>query len=252
MSQPNQEPQSVITDELLRERIRQIVTDIKQPPVLIRLSTNTLVAGLITVLVAGSVGAFLTYRYEVKRVEREHALASQRADIERQAKLTESEVARSFEVFDHISRLLDRRLYRTMRRVWGHKNKVSGEEMEKRNNAYREVLYEWNENLNRNLSLTQRYFGEGMRKVFENYINRDFVCLQELLDKDKPDLAVTEKKLYETNKYVYAFNVEMLARIQERRVGMLSTDLDRMTQPIPEPVDCKCEEPKICKWPLPS
>jgi hypothetical protein len=76
---------------------------------------------------------------------------------------SEAEVVKASEVFNDISHLLDRRQYRTRRLISAYKANDS-KEIKEWNDAYQKVLVEWNEGLNRNLALTQGYFGEDVRE----------------------------------------------------------------------------------------
>lgn len=79
---------------------------------------------------------------------------------------SEAEVVKASEVFNDISHLLDRRQYRTRRLIAAYKAN-DREEIKKWNDSYQEVLVQWNEGLNRNLTLIQGYFGGDMQKKLD-------------------------------------------------------------------------------------
>src|ERR1700722_2241688 len=78
-------------------------------------------------------------------------------------RLLEVERGEASKVFDEVSRLMDKRLYRMMKLHWTLKRGASEEDVKQHLQEYREVLYEWNDALNRNLALTEAYFGPKIR-----------------------------------------------------------------------------------------
>jgi hypothetical protein len=51
---------------------------------------------------------------------------------------------------------------------------ASAEALDEAMSSYRDVLYEWNDNLNRNLALVQCYFGKDARKLLEGTLYEKF------------------------------------------------------------------------------
>lgn len=139
-------------------------------------------------------------------------------------KLYQTEIYNANQVFEDISKLMDKRLYRTRRLIWGS---MGGKEiiiLERRNN-YREFLIEWNDNLNRNLARIHRYFGEDMRVEFENDISKYFVSLDSkiglsLKRKDYKNMSKLNDEVNEFNPKIYNYNIKMLKAIQSGRVGI--------------------------------
>ena len=120
---------------------------------------------------------------------------------------------------------MDKRLYR-MRRVHnGLEGRVRPERMSERWDAYREVLFEWNENLNRNLAMTQRYFGDDERNVLEIQINEGFRRLGALLEggdypeDDRSPYQVRQQQADSLNHHIYQFDVRLISAIQRGEVG---------------------------------
>src|SRR5689334_9785269 len=95
------------------------------------------------------------------------------------AQLAASERKRSVEIFEEVSRLLDKRLYRLRLLYWslpvGSSLGVRSELADQRMTDYRTVLYDWNDGINRNLALIQQYFGDDARYEFDNVIGIHFV-----------------------------------------------------------------------------
>jgi hypothetical protein len=112
-----------------------------------------LVAGFaLTSVLGGLLGYFLQNRVWA------HQHDVQRRDEERQQAL---------KTFEEVSLRLDRRLYRMRRLYWAARRKAQGAGDEagvtSAQNDYREVLAEWNDNLNRTLALVETYFGNPTR-----------------------------------------------------------------------------------------
>jgi hypothetical protein len=137
----------------------------------------------------------------------------------------ESERAAATSVFEELSRLMDRRLYRMRRILWGIQSGRGADEMSQRWEDYREVLFQWNDNLNRNLALVQRYFGAEYREHLEWTISEGFRTLgnelerssREAQDRDRLDsLAALADKV---NNDIYTLDVHMIREIQQGNIG---------------------------------
>lgn len=169
-----------------------------------------LMLGFVLTTVAGS---FLSYRYQIRAWERED-LAQRKQD----------ELARASVIFDDISKLLDRRLYRTRSVVWALKDRMPKSTVDQQREVYRVSLAEWNESLNRNLALIERYFGTDLRSEFEGEITDKFRDLHNELSsiiKNPTDSGIVEleESLNNFNPTIYMFNLEMLECIQRGEVG---------------------------------
>lgn len=102
-------------------------------------------------------GGLLGYYFQNRSWQQQH-----------QVRLLESERLAAEEVFSEVSRLMDTRMYKMRKVFWGIQGEMGKAEMEIRWSDYREILDEWNINLNTNLALLHRYFGRGAREIFEN------------------------------------------------------------------------------------
>ncbi|OPC76477.1 hypothetical protein B4N89_46445 [Embleya scabrispora] len=142
--------------------------------------------------------------------------------------LADQELQLALRIFEEISRLLDKRLYR-LRLLAGEATPPNtgarSALAESHMDAYRAVLFEWNDGINRNLALVQRYYGAEMRDRLDNTIGAAFVDLGrevEALWKGagqlRPDL---ETRLRQLGGLVYHFNLEMIEAVQQRDVGLL-------------------------------
>ena len=149
-------------------------------------------------------------------------------------RLAEQERILATKVFESISSLMDKRLYRMRQLNWKIRNDtVSAEALEEAMNSYRDVLYEWNDNLNRNLALVQCYFGKDARKFLEGTLYEKFREIGSFLEQgylDKistGDIAVFKKNksnISELRDDVYKLNVKMIELIQKSEVGVFSPD----------------------------
>jgi Tfp pilus assembly protein PilN len=191
--------------------------------------TTLLVGFVLTSVLGGALGVLF------QRRTWEHQHQVQAADLKRQ---------QASQVFDEISRLLDRRLYRLRLLNWRLQAKAEGKphtDLDSKMQDYRDALREWNENVNRNLALLQRYFGVGMRDQFDNEIGMCLVHLGYLVEiewrrahevaepSSRPALTITYEDLSveieAAADAVYEFNLRMLDRIdgQDQHVGSITT-----------------------------
>ena len=136
----------------------------------------------------------------------------------------DSEAARL--VFEDVSRIMDKRLYRLSQlRIWIDRG--DPRRLARAIADYRDMLREWNDAINRNLSLLQFHFGTSIREQFDFGVGRDFVeagalaeSLYRALPARDPDqdqrLAARIESL---RKQVYDFNLALLdalGRIRDR------------------------------------
>jgi len=144
-------------------------------------------------------------------------------------KLQEEEQKVATNIFEQISTVMDKRLYRSRLWFWRMESNESPEEIYKYLNQYRLVLYEWNDNLNRNLALIQRYFGKDLKIHFLNEINDKFGSIGSDLEKMykgsfKDDILEIDKKMDSLNITIYKFNVALITLIQNRKIGTFRDD----------------------------
>ena len=92
----------------------------------------------------------------------------------------EKELSESQAAFEEISRLLDRRLYRTRQFLWGFDR--SPEELEARLGEYRKAVTRWNDNVNRILALLAIHFSDEIRNILDNDLGAEFVNVGRLLE----------------------------------------------------------------------
>ena len=129
------------------------------------------------------------------------------------------------QVFEELSRTMDKRLYRVRRVHNGLGSNLSKEKMSDCWETYREVLFEWNENLNRNLALVQRYFEDGARNELESKIQAQFIEFGRLLEGGSYPENIKSK--YDHRQYladklndvIYQFDIGLISDIQSDNIG---------------------------------
>lgn len=168
---------------------------------------------MLTTVVGGLIGAYLQHR----SWSNQWIAQKNTRDIELATK-----------AFERISSLVDKRNYRMRRLLWGLQSNVDDIEFGMRLNHYREVLFEWNDNLNANLAIARFYFGDDVRRELENEIGRSFlqageglqcalkyrIADQEFQTCKENELVDTEKILEQVGYKIYHFNLSMLSAIE--------------------------------------
>ncbi len=162
-------------------------------------------------------------------------------DYQERARAQSSETEAATRVFEDVSKLMDRRIYRMRQLNWKVRD-FDGEarhEAEAAMKSYQQVLYEWNDALNRNRALVLRYFGkkteaENFGPTHEGFKDAGD-CLEEYYRlrlglKDSPGerdrrcagrarYDPIDEKLKELEQRVYTLNLKMIRLIQEGKVG---------------------------------
>ena len=150
---------------------------------------------------------------------------SNSANIQRQKEQANHAIQEATKIFEEISRLMDKRLYRMRRINMGMGSDTKNEEMNKRWDAYRSTLFEWNENLNRNLALIQMYFGQDARNILEHEIQSRYIKFGAMLEsaRDSNGNSSSYKKRNivadELNNYIYQFDLILIEKIQNGNVS---------------------------------
>lgn len=198
-----------------------------------------LVIGFLLTSVAGG---FLTYLFQKRRWN-----ADQR----------ESERRSAGDVFAEVSRLMDRRLYRMWILHWtitGRRDDDASEAL----TWYRAVLDEWNENLNRNLALVHRYFGEAAWSYLDRVLYEEFVRLGKELErrykeeqgsKSRNQLRF-EDELKALSDDVYNFDGFMVSLIQRGQIGIYQRPSEAARHRVPwqSELDVGSRGPQVAAW----
>jgi hypothetical protein len=150
------------------------------------------------------------------------------------AKMFESERATATKLFEDLSRLMDKRLYRMRQVYWKLQRHTRGaEELESQMAVYRELLSEWNDSLNRNLALTEAYFGPEVRSHLEGKVYEGFSSIGRLLeDSYRADPSADHTRQFQSisrsltgiGAEIYMLNARMISQIQRGRVGIFMKD----------------------------
>ena len=127
-------------------------------------------------------------------------------------------------IHEHISLLLDKRIYRSRRLYYSFNDRDVRKINNKCKNCFEEfndILYEWNDSLNSNIAKVYSYFGEKDGTFFQGRLCADLRWIGILLrryyfdTKDKPSLKNINKAIDITNERIYKMNKNMLLKIKE-------------------------------------
>ena len=176
---------------------------------------------LITFLLTSVLGAWLAKRHQHRNWLHQKDVS----DREEERRVAET-------IFLEISQLMDRRLYR-MRQVLWSLNRGDAARIAQKMEEYRQILYDWNDNNNKNLSRLEQYFGPEKRRHFEFRISRDFIFIGMLLEKwyqgndSHSPFKVMFEKIDGLNALVYNFDKELLLAIQSNKVGRFRIETEK-------------------------
>ncbi|HZA26518.1 MAG TPA: peptidoglycan-binding domain-containing protein [Actinomycetota bacterium] len=144
----------------------------------------------------------------------------------------ESERTAAASVFDEISRAMDERLYRMRLVYWGIKQ-GNDERIVSAMGKYREALFKWNDNLNRNLALAYRYFGRDVWAFLSGVLYEEFAIIGRHLEgqvRHRGDPAarpghadrpyVSGRRLQALSNDIYDLNRFIISMIQRGWVGL--------------------------------
>ncbi len=168
---------------------------------------------LLGFLLTSVIGGFLSFWYQARAWEREDS-----------AKRHQEQLTRASAVYEEVSRLMDKRLFRLRTLEGALEQGATNEEIAAARQAYRSVVTEWNESLNRNLVLTEMYFGSDARREFEVNITGGFRSLQAqaiktVADPTRDNIAALQSGANEINPHLYLFNQMLLVQLQRGEVG---------------------------------
>jgi hypothetical protein len=135
----------------------------------------------------------------------------------------EKELAEAQAVFDEVSRLLDRRLYRTRQLLWSFDRPLDARQECLKD--YRTVVTEWNDNINRILAMLAIHFSVECRNTIDNEIGAEFRSIGQSLERairndSKPDAPTLGEQLNQHAGRVYNFNLDLLNAIRNRRQSL--------------------------------
>jgi Putative peptidoglycan binding domain len=188
-----------------------------------------LVVGAILTSLGGVLGVLLSNSLQGRSWVRQHEV--QRRD---------EGLAQAQKTFEEISLFLDRRLYRMRRLYWAARDRAAGaaseEEFSAAWSAYREVVTDWNDNLNRILALAGTSFGGGVRAMLETQVYERFASLGRGLDVIVRMVSAADGKQIDVPRFgyrldalshrVYELDTHMLDLLSDQRAG-------RAARPVP-------------------
>ena len=190
-----------------------------------------LVAGAVLTSFGGVLGVLLSSSLQQRSWARQH-------EVQRR----EEELAQAQKTFEEIALFLDRRLYRMRRLHWAARDRAagtaSGEDFSAAWSAYREVVTDWNDNLNRILALIETYFGKGVKAMLETEVYERFASLGRGLDLivrmvaeadgKQVDVPQVGRWLDALSHRIYELDAGMLRILSDERAG-------RPALPAPKP-----------------
>jgi hypothetical protein len=171
---------------------------------------------VLTTVVGGVLGSY----FQNRTWDHQNQIQQAEQDRLHQLQLAEEKREKALQIFDEISRLLDKRLYRVRLLYWSL-SAESGQGAhsaiaESRLEDYRQVLYEWNDSINRNLALLAHYFGQGMRDRLDYEVGLSFVDLGQVLESwwktnaPPADGPSCDGRIQQLVSLVYQFNLDMI------------------------------------------
>jgi hypothetical protein len=145
------------------------------------------------------------------------------------SKQAETERRTATQAFDEISRLMDKRLYRMRLLYWRLKSQPpSGDALERAMTDYRDVLFEWNDSLNRTLAMCEMYFGLETRRLLEGTVYETFTAIggdleagyRSHINGNAADALVEVGiRLDHLGSSIYVLNCQLIGLIQSGDVG---------------------------------
>jgi peptidoglycan hydrolase-like protein with peptidoglycan-binding domain len=175
------------------------------------------------------VGGALGYWFQRRAWAHQHEIELRDEERQREVQRREEEHQRALKTFEEVSRLLDRRLYRMRRLYWAARDMAAGtgdqERLAAARAGYREILAEWNDNLNRNLALIETYFGTPARNVMGGQIYESFAALGRGLEEivkivtaagdGRVEIPRIGHRITRLSRSVNTLNLQMLRRLGE-------------------------------------
>jgi Putative peptidoglycan binding domain len=157
-----------------------------------------------------------------------------------QVQLRDEERREAIKVFEELSRLLDRRLYRMRRLWWGARDHARGtsdvDVLKPAQTELAAIIIEWNDNLNRALALVEIYFGEAAKFELRDGLQERFRAIQAALEHFVREVSRTRddpiwvppigRRLDALGRRIYTFDVRLLRLLREERLGRAAPEVD--------------------------
>ncbi len=174
---------------------------------------------IITFLLSGLVGTCISYFFQNRSWKYQYKIT-----------LQNSETKTSLKIFEEVSRLIDKRIYRMDKLNWALEDNNDEEKIKKQMNLYRTILYEWNDNYNRDRALLTIYFGNDIQQYFSEDIHSAIKKTGKMLEKyyytssDKRNTEMgyeIDGRIGDLENKAYEFNLRMLSVIRKREADIL-------------------------------
>lgn len=181
---------------------------------------------LLNFILTTVIGGVITYAY----LSHQERLEGQEQRSLEELKLKEQRRSEATKVFEELSRLMDTRLYKWRQVAWAIEDGKPAGDVFKRYEDYRQTLFEWSFNINRNRALVCRYFGADAGRVFEVEIMPGFNDLQAQLSEtlrtreSPPPLKIERVDGFNQladplNNTIYDFNNRLAELIRSGEIG---------------------------------
>jgi len=173
-------------------------------------------------LLTSVLGGALAYYFQDRTWK--HQRSAQQRDQRRE---------QAMKVFEEVSSLLDKRLYRMRLLFWAAKRRApagrDSPDLREALDEYRHVVAEWNDNLNRTLALVHTYFGGRAREQLEDHLYEEYSAAGRQLDQFVRDVSAPghadisvpslNRRLNWLGREVYALNLQMLESLDNDKLG---------------------------------
>lgn len=175
------------------------------------------------ILTAG-VGNWITSEFQKRQFDYEH-----------RTQIREAETVAATKNFEEVSKLMDERIYRMEKLNWELEDNTDVKKIDIQMDAYRESLYNWNDNRNRNMALLDRYFGEKEAKYFDEDIHSAIKDAGRLLEnyyymprwQRKKEMGwEIDGRMGDLENKSRQLNIDMLKLIQKQEVGIFNPEVN--------------------------
>ncbi|NTV41354.1 MAG: hypothetical protein HGA61_03725 [Candidatus Moranbacteria bacterium] len=156
------------------------------------------------------------------------------SDYQHEKTLKDSELKAATKVFEEVSRLMDKRIYRMEKLNWELKDNKDLVKIDKQMDEYRESLYDWNDSRNRDVALMEIYFGKDVSKYFDEDVHSAIKDAGKLLEnyyympkwERKEEIGwEIDGRLGDLENKSKALNIKMLELIQKQKVGIFNPNI---------------------------
>jgi hypothetical protein len=178
---------------------------------LIEIDLRPFIPQIVGFLLFSVMGALLAARFQYRSWKRQWLVRE-----------TSRRIDTATAAYEEVSRVIDTRIFRMKQLVHALRGGDPARIAERRK-EYREVLYQWNENLNRYLAKLQIYFGPDTREKYDAGLATSIVGLAREIQKHldgkveegTEPLASIEEKLAKLDIDAFNFNVELINKIEK-------------------------------------